>query len=120
MKNMASRPKFARAAWVFTVVLILMCSQTLLAQSGRGTLTGTITDNTGAVVPGAQVTITNVATQSKVDQPSNGAGAYLFPALSPGVFDLTVSAQGFKEYIQRGITVTVGDTVTANVALAVG
>src|SRR6266446_3435743 len=106
------RPTSKRARF-FTIGFLLfftfLFSTTVWAQSGRGTLTGTVTDNTGAVVPNAGVTITNVATGVKNSQPTSGSGSYVFTSLPPGDYDLSVTAPGFKEYVQKGITVTVGD-----------
>ena len=104
----------------FVLVMASLLSTVVWAQSGRGTLTGTVSDNTGAVVPNANVTITNAATGVKNSQPTSGSGSYVFTSLTPGNYDVSITAPGFKEYVQKGITVTVGDTVTVSPTLAVG
>ncbi|HZD50772.1 MAG TPA: carboxypeptidase-like regulatory domain-containing protein, partial [Silvibacterium sp.] len=90
------------------------------AQSGRGTLTGSVKDSTGAIVPNAPVTLTDANTGANYDAQTNAAGIYNFPELQPGLYNLSVSAAGFSKYSQTGINVTVGTAATVNVALTVG
>ncbi len=74
------------------------------------TLTGSVQDTSGAVIPGASVTLTNESTgESRVEQ-SNGAGVYAFPSLVPGTYDLKASAKGFKSKAVTGIVLNAGDT----------
>jgi Carboxypeptidase regulatory-like domain/TonB-dependent Receptor Plug Domain len=106
--------------------LVLLISATLLFMPGavwaqaRGTLTGTVSDQGGAYVPKANITLINEATQGKWDSESTGTGAFTVPELPPGVYDLSVTFAGFKEYRQKGITVKVGDTATVDVTLSIG
>jgi hypothetical protein len=101
-------------------VLMLAAGAALWGQLGRGTLTGTVSDNTGAVVPNASVAILNTATGTKGTGITTGSGNFTFPALVPGAYDLTVAAPGFREYVQKGITVAVGDTATVSIMLQLG
>lgn len=90
------------------------------AQSGRGTLAGSVKDASGAVVPNAPVSLREANTGSQYAAETNAEGLYKLPELPPGLYNLSVSATGFGEYTQTGINVTVGNTVTVNVTLAIG
>src|SRR5262245_22608280 len=67
-------------------------------QAEQGTITGVVTDPSGAVVAGATVTATNTATGFKRTATSSGNGAYFIPALPPAVYDITVDKSGFAPY----------------------
>ena len=99
--------------------LFAMCGAAW-GQVGQGTLSGSVGDASGAMVPGATLTLVNVATQGRWTGASTSAGDYTITNLPPGVYDLTVESAGFKEYVQRGITVSVGATSTVNVVLQIG
>ena len=90
------------------------------AQLARGTLTGTVTDASGGVITNAAVIATNVATQVQTKTVTSGSGNYTFPDLIPAVYDISVSVAGFRDYVQRGITVNVGTTTSVDVRMAVG
>jgi Carboxypeptidase regulatory-like domain len=108
--------------------LTLLCCATalLLATSafsqiaGTGNIQGTITDSTGAVIPNASVTLTNQATQVKRVTTSNSAGAYLYPGIPIGTYNLQVAAPSFKTYVQSGIVLEVGSNIAVNASLTVG
>jgi hypothetical protein len=91
-----------------------------LAQSGRGTLTGSVKDSMGAVVSNASISLKEVNTGSRREVSVSGEGLYTFSELSPGIYSLTISSPGFQSYTQNGITVTVGSTATVNAVLKVG
>ena len=91
-----------------------------VAQSGRGTLTGTITDTNGAVVQGAAIVLTETRTGSSYDSKSGPEGLFMFPELPPGTYALDVNATGFEIFRQVGIDVLVGGTSTVNAQLKVG
>lgn len=84
------------------------------------TLTGTITDPTGAVVVGAQVTITNLATGVTLKTETNAEGIYRAPFLRPGTYRVTVTAPGFKRFVRDNIALSVGAAVPINATLEVG
>ena len=91
-----------------------------LAQSGRGTLTGTIKDASGAGLEGVSINLTETNTGSRFTAVAGTDGLYTFPELQPGSYTLAVTASGFESYTQNGITVNVGSTATVNVVLKVG
>jgi hypothetical protein len=85
-----------------------------------GEITGIVTDASGAVVAGAQVTATNTATGAAREATSNAAGVYSFPGLTPGVYDIRVTASGFKAAVQSGNTLNVQQVLRVDFSLAVG
>jgi len=93
-----------------------------LACQGNSTaeLNGRVTDTSGGVLPGATVSVTQTATGLNRTAVSDESGAYLLSNLPPGPYRLEVSLQGFKTYVQTGITLTVGATPTINASLAIG
>ncbi|HEY9126520.1 MAG TPA: carboxypeptidase-like regulatory domain-containing protein, partial [Acidobacteriaceae bacterium] len=91
-----------------------------LAQTATGTITGTVTDSTGAVVPNAQVVATAQATGLNYQATSGADGAFTAPLLPVGVYDLTVTAAGFTSYRQTGITLDVNQHFRADAVLQVG
>lgn len=94
---------------------------TLLAQiGGTGSIQGTVTDPSGAAVPGAKVTATNTATNVKTTQETTAAGLYTISALPPGQYDVSVSATGFQSLTQQHITVDALAVMTVNLTLQVG
>jgi hypothetical protein len=90
------------------------------AQALYGAIVGTVDDASGAPVPGATVTITNVGTGLKLDTTTDKDGNYTFRNLAPGTYDLTAALQGFKEMRQTGIRVTAGNPVRFDLKLEVG
>src|SRR5579884_322061 len=85
-----------------------------------GEITGRITDSTGAAVPQANVSVTNVNTNAVRQTLSNESGDYSFPSLPPGVYNLKVERQGFKTEAAQNIQVQVQQTVRLDFALQVG
>lgn len=104
----------------FTLLSLLLCACLSLAQSDRGTLTGSVSDPAGAAIPAAAVTITNPATGSQVKTQTTETGNYTMPNLPAGLYDLAVEAQGFNRYEQKGIRIQVAQTARVDVQLKVG
>ena len=117
-----SRIPFAQIARIVPAAIVLLaCCQTALAQAGgKGTIQGTITDSSGAVVPGARVTSTLVATGVVVSQKTTGAGFYALSSLEPGVYTVSVVAPGFETYVQENITLDALQVFGLNAILQVG
>jgi hypothetical protein len=102
-------------------LIVLLSAGVMLAQTaGTGTLVGTVTDTSGAVVPGASVTVTNAATSFVSKTLTSTAGAYYVPYLAPGSYRLTVEAAGFKRYVSDGVLVSAGEVPRIDVKLEVG
>jgi hypothetical protein len=91
-----------------------------LAQTNEGSLSGTVTDPTGAVVPNATVTATNVAAGQTLSTVTTSSGAYHFPQLAVGTYDLTISATGFKKIRQSGVVIQIQTTTALDIELPVG
>src|SRR5690242_3579314 len=90
------------------------------AQSQNAELTGTITDASGALVPGAQITVTNVNTGEKRTTTSNEAGIYTIPLLQPGGYEISIRKEGFRSATRSGVELHVNQAVRADFALEVG
>ncbi len=105
---------------LFLVFSFLLLSSLAFAQRDLGTLTGTVTDPSGAAVPNAKVTITEDATNLSYDVITSGGGEYIRPLLKPGTYTITVEAAGFRKAEQKNVVVTGGDRIGANIILTVG
>jgi len=90
------------------------------AQIGNASLGGTVADQSGGVLAGADLTLTSQATKSQAKVTSNERGEYTFRNLTPGTYDLMVSKAGFQNYVQTGIIITINASAHADVALKVG
>src|ERR1700682_2668926 len=90
------------------------------AQAVGATLSGTVTDQTGGVVPNADVTIVNTGTADTRAAKTNADGIYSAPNLQPGTYNITVTAAGFSKSVQNGLTLTVGATQVLNISMQVG
>jgi len=113
-KNAAFRVIF------ITLALCLMVPLQVWGQVSGATITGTVTDPSGAVVPNAQVAIANTATGITTNVTTNTAGLYTAPNLLPGPYRVTVAAKGFQTEARTGLTLTVGEEQELNVTLRVG
>ncbi|MFL6429521.1 MAG: carboxypeptidase regulatory-like domain-containing protein, partial [Acidobacteriaceae bacterium] len=110
---------FHRLFWVW--VVIGATAGTLLAQAGAtGTILGTISDKTGAVVPNAQVTIVNTATNVSRQVQTSSAGDFSVPDLQPGPYTVTVVASGFTKAVVGNITLQVAQQARVNATLTQG
>ncbi|HVW76228.1 MAG TPA: TonB-dependent receptor [Alloacidobacterium sp.] len=103
----------------FVFLLALFSSAKLHAQANAG-ITGTITDASGAVVAGANVTITNQSTGVQNHTVTSSAGTYAVTGLIPGIYSITVDAAGFKKNVQNGVHVEVSTIATIPVTLSTG
>lgn len=105
---------------LFRTVCLSMAAVCAFAQTERGNITGVVTDPTGAAIPGASVTITNRATNLGEHVVSTSNGDYNAPNLSPGVYRIEVTAQGFKRFLQDNVTLTAAGTVRLDAVLQIG
>jgi hypothetical protein len=108
------------ARWMFVAMAMLAFPGTLPAQEARATIAGTVTDTSGGVVPGATVTITNVAMGTSVTVTTNDEGFFNAPFLLPGEYQVAAELAGFKKLVREGITLNVADRVQLDLALEVG
>ena len=102
------------------VLITLLLSTSLFAQRDLATLVGTISDQSGAAVPNAKITIEETATGLKYEIAGGNSGEYARPALKPGLYTVTVEAVGFKKSTRRNIQLTAGDRTGIDVQLQVG
>src|SRR5262245_16217459 len=111
-----------RPCQLLLVCACLLCwATTVCAQVAvHGKITGVITDAGGAAGPGGMVMVSGVSLMGRREVGTIEIGAYLFEALPPGAYDLTVSMRGFKTALHKGIVVSAGFTATVNIALEVG
>src|SRR5207244_2103433 len=102
------------------VGLVLISGGAVYAQRDTGTIVGTVTDQSGAVVPGVSVTIRNVETNSTFSTVSDATGNYAAPLLKPGTYEVSAELPGFKKQSKSGIEVKVQDRLKVDFTLQVG
>jgi len=113
--------KCVLGASIFVLAVVSLLSPShASAQVAGATLTGAVKDSSGAVIPGAQVSIKDVATGVIHTVASNAAGQYIASNLLPGTYEVRASAQGFKAQLDRGVTLTVGAEQQLDIHLEVG
>jgi hypothetical protein len=107
---------------LYLVFAVLTCALPLasVAQLDRGAVTGTVTDNSGAVVAKAEIRAKNLETGIEATTVTNEAGVYQLSNLPAGKYNISVQAPGFKAYEQNGLELTVAQTTRLNVSLAIG
>jgi trimeric autotransporter adhesin len=124
MKGRGFRTRWSGMTWCVRISLVLLvCLLTsgfALAQVRNSSITGTVTDESGAVVPKAVVTVTNQLTNEAVTTQSGAVGDYTLPYLAAGRYALSVDSPGFKTYRVSDIEVGTGVTVQVNAKLAIG
>jgi len=117
------------SSWLSSLVCILGVIAGMLANSpalvnaqtaGLGTISGTVTDPSGAMVPQARLKITNLATGVSRDSVTNGTGYYEVGALIPGKYKILVSLPGFQDLLREGITLEADARVSVPMQVAVG
>ncbi len=90
------------------------------AQVGIATISGRVTDATGAVVPQVNVTVVQTATNFKFTAVTNNEGLYRVTSLSPGMYRVTFEGQGFKRFVREDVELRTGDTLAVDALLQVG
>src|SRR5579862_3025956 len=105
---------------VLSFLLATLSTSTLRAQTFRGTLLGTVSDATGAVIPGAAISVKNMDTGIERTTESNGDGAFTVPELPVGRYSASVTMTGFNPYQADGLEVTVGSQINLNIVLQTG
>jgi Carboxypeptidase regulatory-like domain len=87
---------------------------------GFGTIVGTVTDPSGAVIAGAKVTVVDPASGTAREETTNDQGYFVVPTLKPATYDVTISAAGFGPSTQKGITLLANQNATVNTTLTLG
>jgi hypothetical protein len=106
--------------WFCLSLLTLVFSTAVFAQTTSTTILGTVTDASGAVLPGAKVTATNTRTSVSRETVTSSTGDFSFPLLDVGVYEVTVDAKGFKQEVRRNIILEINEKVRADFSLQVG
>ena len=106
----------------FTFLLALLIPALLMGQNptGGGTITGRVTDATGAIVTDATITITDTSTNIAITVTSNASGLYILQSVKPGIYNVTATKPGFRKSVVPKQEVTVAQTLTLNFSLEVG
>jgi hypothetical protein len=114
------RARFTFALSMFLICLLIGIATPVSAQPGRGSVSGLVTDSTGAIIPGAKVVLQSQGTGAKLATITSSAGLYSFVSLSPGSYELTVSAKGFQTVVVNKVSVSLDQVTAQNLSLKVG
>jgi len=116
-----SRKAFSCIPLACFLLLSVVCAAVAQTETGsQSTIVGTVKDASGAPVPGAKVTVVNTGTQFITEGTTNAEGNYYIPYLNPGTYRITIAANGFKQWIREGFTLTAGETPRFDADLEVG
>jgi Carboxypeptidase regulatory-like domain len=119
MRGSASRT----SAYLWTVILglfLLAVNQQGFGQDVNASLSGSVTDASGAVIPGAKLTLTNESSGAQQNFQTDSGGEYNFRNLPPGIYDLSVTAPAFQSYVHKAIELAVNQSARVDVKLTVG
>ena len=105
---------------VYLLGMLRIASLPSMAQTTTAAFQGTVTDSTGGVIAGAQVTASNLETGMKRTATTNAEGRYLLNQLPPGSYQITASMDGFETLVRNGITLTIGQQANLSLAMKVG
>jgi hypothetical protein len=101
-------------------MLLAFCGKSFAQAGATGTILGTVTDTSGAIMPNVTVTVTNTGTGVANRTVTTSSGDYFVPALNPGSYSVTAEAKGFEKYVTRGIVLTVNQKNRQDIALKPG
>lgn len=117
----ACRKRSMLHMWAYSLLALLVAIPlSLHAQQYSGTINGTVTDSTGAAIPGATITLINTGTGTKVVQHSDGQGNFVFAQLPIGTYEIHVTQGNFKEFVETGIVVHTSTNTEVPVVMQVG
>ncbi len=105
---------------VFLIAAVALFSICLLGQTPTGTVQGVVTDESGGVLSGAKVTVTNTGTNEAKELTTDSAGRYVLPFLTPGSYTISVEAKGFSSAKENNVTIDVSQIRAVNFTLKVG
>ena len=114
------RMRAAEMLSFFIICMLIGFASGAFAQAGRGSISGLVTDPTGAIIPDAKVLAQSQATGVKLSTISTASGLYSFVSLAPGNYQVTASAKGFETVVTKNVTVSVDQVSTVNIALKIG
>ncbi len=114
------RNSLAAICLIAAAAAVLLMPAPASAQILYGSLTGTVTDQQKAAMPGVTVTAINTGTTQATEAVTDDAGNYTIRNLVPGIYDVTAVLQGFRELRQRGLNITAGNIIRADIALQLG
>src|SRR5262245_32142715 len=106
--------RLTRIRGIFLCLVLLAAASPTAAQDFRGRINGTVSDNTGAVLPGVTVTATSAALIQPQVQVTGAEGDYRFVALPPGVYEVTFELAGFQTVKREGIRVVINQTLSVD------
>src|SRR5260370_27400903 len=109
-----------RSFFLGFVAILLAFAPSAWAQKTSGTVVGTVTDDSGALVADAKVTVTSVEPEATRTRQTNSAGLLSFPELNPGVYNISVTKQGFKKVEAKNIELHVSDISNVPIKLPIG
>ncbi len=104
----------------FLCILLIWAVPRSIAQEVRASISGIVTDQSGAVVPGANVTVTSVERNTSTSTITSDTGNYLVSFLLSGMYRITVELPGFKKFVRENITLQIGDRARVDPMLEVG
>src|SRR5713226_1938841 len=102
------------------IAVLFVCSVTLVGQTNKGGISGTVVDPNGAAVPGATVTVTNTGTNQSIKVTTSEDGAFSVSSLDPVTYRIVVEIAGFKKAILEKVKVDTASVASANVTLETG
>jgi Carboxypeptidase regulatory-like domain len=108
----------AKNAILFLFIIVVLVASAVRAEVG-GKITGAVKDQTGSVIPGAAVVITNAATGIKQTATTDQDGVFTFPVLSVGQYQIDVTSDGFKPYRKTGLIIDIGSALLVDITLQV-
>src|SRR5207248_5784966 len=111
---------FSRRSDLVLSVLLIPCFAIALYATVGGSISGTIKDTTGGVIPGATLTLTNVALGTQFKAITDSQGLYTFPSLPVGRYELTIELAGFKPQKKTGLAIDADSALQVNATLEVG
>ena len=109
-----------RRFFVLAVACLSLCPLSSFAQQETATISGTITDATGAIVPRAAVVATNVQTNLSTRTQSDDAGLYVIPSLRPGEYSVSAESKGFRKVVRTSVTLQVAQVARIDITLQPG
>jgi hypothetical protein len=119
MNKRSIHPRFCLSVTILTILTLGLAARVHAQGAGTAEIRGTITDPTGAIVPGAKVIVRNTETGAERNLITNNVGIYVAPLLQPGRYEVIVSKQGFAEVKRENVDVEVGQTLAVDLSLSV-